>query len=249
MLIAVIVLVVPRMTPEQEAAYSLDYGVARDDLSEQAKLAYDRLVAQPAGQRADAKAEPPPGQDPPWWVQRLRLAWMPDPRWPVPSWASVTRGTLIGSLIGVIVAFAAIWARSPNWIPVLPGAGAAAWLLWRRWIRIWVIVVSALVAGVLAALVWWPFYSAHVVLWSLAANAGVCPIAGVSVARLLTLIRPVTLVARPQVSPATMAQLGQLYRGSRIRSPVLPPGDPGELPSPQSDPGEPPPPPLPADLI
>jgi hypothetical protein len=38
----------PKMTPEQEAAYALDFGVARSDLSEQAQLAYDRLVEQRA---------------------------------------------------------------------------------------------------------------------------------------------------------------------------------------------------------
>jgi hypothetical protein len=38
----------PKMTPEQEAAYALDFGVARGDLREQAQLAYDRLVEQRA---------------------------------------------------------------------------------------------------------------------------------------------------------------------------------------------------------
>jgi hypothetical protein len=44
----------PKMTPEQEAAYALDFGVARGDLSEQAQLAYDRLVEQRAHQIAQA---------------------------------------------------------------------------------------------------------------------------------------------------------------------------------------------------
>jgi hypothetical protein len=38
----------PKMTPEQEAAYALNFGVARGDLPEQAQLAYDRLVEQRA---------------------------------------------------------------------------------------------------------------------------------------------------------------------------------------------------------
>ena len=34
----------PKMTPEQEAAYALDYGVSRSDLSPAAQTEYDRLV-------------------------------------------------------------------------------------------------------------------------------------------------------------------------------------------------------------
>jgi protein-S-isoprenylcysteine O-methyltransferase Ste14 len=37
-----------KMTPEQEAAYALDYGVARADLPEDAQLAYDRLAEERA---------------------------------------------------------------------------------------------------------------------------------------------------------------------------------------------------------
>ena len=37
-----------KMTPEQEASYALDFGVARSDLPPDAQLAYDRLVAQRA---------------------------------------------------------------------------------------------------------------------------------------------------------------------------------------------------------
>ena len=48
-----------KMTPEQEAAYALDYGVARSDLSSDAQLAYDRLVEQrDAARSAPAHAEP-----------------------------------------------------------------------------------------------------------------------------------------------------------------------------------------------
>jgi hypothetical protein len=35
-----------KMTPEQEAAYALDFGVPRSDLPEDAQLAYDRLAEQ-----------------------------------------------------------------------------------------------------------------------------------------------------------------------------------------------------------
>jgi protein-S-isoprenylcysteine O-methyltransferase Ste14 len=45
-----------RMTPEQEAAYALDFGVARSDLPKDAQLAYDRLVEQRARASAPASA-------------------------------------------------------------------------------------------------------------------------------------------------------------------------------------------------
>jgi hypothetical protein len=37
-----------KMPPEREAAYALDFGVARSDLLPDAQLAYDRLVEQRA---------------------------------------------------------------------------------------------------------------------------------------------------------------------------------------------------------
>lgn len=37
-----------RMTPEPEAAYALDFGVARSDLPKDTQLAYDDLVEQRA---------------------------------------------------------------------------------------------------------------------------------------------------------------------------------------------------------
>jgi hypothetical protein len=43
------------LTPEQEAAHALESGIARSDLSEKAKLAYDWLV-----QHVDPKAQPAP---------------------------------------------------------------------------------------------------------------------------------------------------------------------------------------------
>jgi len=35
-----------KMTPDQEAAYALDYGVSRSDLSMAAQMAYDRLLSE-----------------------------------------------------------------------------------------------------------------------------------------------------------------------------------------------------------
>lgn len=49
----------PRMTPEQEAAYALDFGVARSDLPEEVQLAYDRLAEQRARARPLVSASPP----------------------------------------------------------------------------------------------------------------------------------------------------------------------------------------------
>lgn len=49
-----------KMTPEQEAAYALDFGVDRSGLQPEAQLAYDRLVEQ----RARARAQAPVSQAP-----------------------------------------------------------------------------------------------------------------------------------------------------------------------------------------
>ena len=48
-----------KMTPEQEAAYALDFGVAKSDLHKDAQLAYERLVEQRARARASAPASQP----------------------------------------------------------------------------------------------------------------------------------------------------------------------------------------------
>jgi hypothetical protein len=62
-----------RMTPEQEAAYALDFGIARSDLPPDAQLAYDRLAEQRARAAAsapvppaDAEATSTPATLPPW---------------------------------------------------------------------------------------------------------------------------------------------------------------------------------------
>jgi hypothetical protein len=67
-----------RLTPEQEAAYSLDYGVSRDDLKPEVQAEYDRLLA-------ERRARPPAPSNPPqpisaealnqlWW-QLVRQLW------------------------------------------------------------------------------------------------------------------------------------------------------------------------------
>jgi len=52
-----------KMTHEQEARYALDFGVARSDLSEDAQLAYDRLVEQRARIRVSAPVHQPGDED------------------------------------------------------------------------------------------------------------------------------------------------------------------------------------------
>jgi hypothetical protein len=48
-----------KMTPEQEAAYALGFGVVSSDLPPEAQLAYDRLVEQQARAAASAPVPPP----------------------------------------------------------------------------------------------------------------------------------------------------------------------------------------------
>ena len=47
-----------KMTPEQEAAYALRWGLARNDLPAEAQLAYDRLTEQQARAAASAPIRP-----------------------------------------------------------------------------------------------------------------------------------------------------------------------------------------------
>jgi len=50
----------PKMTPEREAAYALDFNVARSDLSMAAQLHYDRLKAErAAGMPGQPEPAPP----------------------------------------------------------------------------------------------------------------------------------------------------------------------------------------------
>jgi protein-S-isoprenylcysteine O-methyltransferase Ste14 len=51
-----------KMTPEQEAAYALRWGIVRSGLSPEAQLAYDRLVEQQARAAASAPVPPADGE-------------------------------------------------------------------------------------------------------------------------------------------------------------------------------------------
>ena len=119
-----------RMTPEQEAAYALGFGVARSDLPPEAQLAYDRLVEEQARAAASAPVPPTDGEATsapvtmPRWVAALSTAvfalivqgggvvllpyafthWQPGtPQWPV-----VVRviGVVLIAVGGIVVAWA-----------------------------------------------------------------------------------------------------------------------------------------------
>jgi hypothetical protein len=67
-----------RLTPEQEARYALNFGVARSDLPKAAQLAYDRLVeeearARPAAQVQGASTQTGLGDPPPRPFSRVEL--------------------------------------------------------------------------------------------------------------------------------------------------------------------------------
>jgi hypothetical protein len=51
-----------KMTPEQEAAYALRWGIARSGLPPEAQLAYDRLLEQQARAAAPTPGPPADGE-------------------------------------------------------------------------------------------------------------------------------------------------------------------------------------------
>jgi hypothetical protein len=59
----------PKLTFEQEAAYALNYGISRDDISRGAQIIYDRLKderdARPPGQPGAAPVPPVPARSSP----------------------------------------------------------------------------------------------------------------------------------------------------------------------------------------
>ena len=119
-----------KMTPEREAAYALDFGVARSDLSPDAQLAYDLLVEQRGRARARAPVSQPPAEAAsapaatPRWVAAVGTAvfaliaqgggvvllpyaftrWQPG----VPQWPVVVRviGVVLIAVGGIVVAWA-----------------------------------------------------------------------------------------------------------------------------------------------
>jgi protein-S-isoprenylcysteine O-methyltransferase Ste14 len=116
-----------KMTPEQEAVYALDVGVARSGLPPEAQLAYDRLVEQRARARAQAPVSQTSTSAPvamPRWAAALGTAvfalivqgagvvllpyaftrWQPG----TPPWPVVVRviGMVLIAVGGVVVAWA-----------------------------------------------------------------------------------------------------------------------------------------------
>ena len=103
-----------KMTPEQEAAYALGFGVARSDLPPDAQLVYDRLVEQQVRAAASAPVLPAGGGG--------TSAPVTMPRW------AAALGTAIFALIvqgaGVVLlpyAFTHWQPGTPQWpVPRLP---------------------------------------------------------------------------------------------------------------------------------
>lgn len=83
----------PRMTPEQEAEYALDFGVARRDLPEAARLAYDRLVEQRARARPPGPASR--GDDGAAGDRVIRPAWV--------AWLGTALVFLLGQGGGIVL--------------------------------------------------------------------------------------------------------------------------------------------------
>jgi hypothetical protein len=137
---------------------------------------------------------------------------------PTPSWAKIVKSTLLASLVGVALAsFIAVQpAPSPGqattptgYAAILGGITAVSMLVQRR-VKFWIIAV-ALITGAILSGVWWAILNAmHAAQWAGAADAGLCPIAGVAVAWLLALIpsRPAPAPAPPESpgAPAVSAQ-------------------------------------------
>ena len=117
-----------KMTPEQEAAYALRWGIARSGLPPEAQLAYDRLVEQQARAAASAPVPPADGEATsapvtmPRWVAALGTAvfalvvqeeallpyaftrWQPGtPPWPV---VILVIGVVLITVGGIVVAWA-----------------------------------------------------------------------------------------------------------------------------------------------
>lgn len=85
-----------RLTPEEEAAYSLGYGVARADLKPQVQAAYDRLLEERKAEaaRAHSRASYPPATAT-WQGSPVRSQWQK-------NWSIVL---FLAALLGVVAAF------------------------------------------------------------------------------------------------------------------------------------------------
>lgn len=146
---------------------------------------------------------------------------------PPPSWSAIVKATLSCSLIGVLAAIGvAASAPDPTSVVVIPGAVTAATMLFRRRFPAWAVIVSIMLAGILSGPLWLAFNSAHATRWALVADAGLCPIAGVAVARLLEFMNPeIMITSQPAegVHEKESVQRPGTAMGSPTRDPVAPP--------------------------
>src|SRR5215469_951018 len=110
-----------KMTPEQEAAYALDFGVARSDLPPEAQLAYDRLVEEQARAVASAPVPPADGE-----ATSAPVA--------LPRWAAAL-GTAVFALI-----------VQGSWVVLLP----YAFTRWQPGTPQWPVVVRVIGSGLIA---------------------------------------------------------------------------------------------------
>jgi hypothetical protein len=93
-----------KMTPEQKAAYAMDFGVARSGLPKDAQLAYDRVAEQRARARTSAPV-PPAGAE--------------DGRVTMPRWVAAV-GTALILLIGQGTAVVLLPYAFTHWQPGTP---------------------------------------------------------------------------------------------------------------------------------
>ncbi len=106
------------------------------------------------------------------------------------------KSTVLASLVGAALAsFIALQpaaqpgqATTPTGYAAILGGIVAVSMLIQRRVKFWIIAVAMITAAILSG-AWWGILGAvHAAQWAGAADAGLCPIAGVAVAWLLTLI-------------------------------------------------------------
>jgi hypothetical protein len=104
------------------------------------------------------------------------------------SWLGVVRATALAGLCGALLeAGIAAGTAQPNPIGVLPGATTALVLLYRRGVGGLTITMAVVAAVASSGLIWLAFASLLVTRWVTVADAVICPLAAVAVARLLML--------------------------------------------------------------
>jgi hypothetical protein len=103
---------VPKMTPEQEAAYALDFGLDRAGLREDVQLAYDHLAEERSRARAQATRDRAAAPAAPWPARRP-----PGRRW---YWVAI--GVLLAGVVWLLAAFAVLIGQVDSF-PRVPDPG------------------------------------------------------------------------------------------------------------------------------